>query len=300
MTSEIFKNYDVFYNMLISVTIMSNAQTDELEADGRKIVDFIGKAYRLDKKFIDLCSDVILEQLTPLARISEQQAIYKTRKVGEPFSENAILLDIKGEVLNTIQDIGKGHDTVNSSWFDYTHYKTYEPYVRFSKLSTTSSIGDITATRQVGLLKALGIGCDKDLGEAKNRLYQCVMWGDIPSMHLLSYCYKLSRNKEKEELFHQVATLCEKYLNAGVTVLPEDAKSKFSGEACTYFVYISSILQDVIIAYNKKRIDFSFIEAISSPALDYFDKMRYINAYDKKEWKNVTNSSAKPGKKLGF
>ena len=85
MTSEIFKNYDVFYNMLISVTIMSNAQTDELEADGRKIVDFIGKAYRLDKKFIDLCSDVILEQLTPLARISEQQAIYRTRKVGEPF-----------------------------------------------------------------------------------------------------------------------------------------------------------------------------------------------------------------------
>ena len=299
MTSEIFKNYDAFYNMLISVTIMSNAQTDELERDGKKIIDFIGKAYRLEKKFIDLCTDVILEQLTPLALISEQQAIYKMRKVGEPFSPSAVLLDIKGEVLNTIQNIGRDHDTVNRSWFDYTHYKTYEPHVRYSKLSTTSSIGDITATRQVGILKALGIGCDKDLSEAKKRLYQCVMWGDIPSMYLLSHCYKLSRDKENEELFYQVALLCEKYLNAGVTVLPEEATKRYSDSACTYFVYISTILQDVIIAYNKKRIDFSFIEAISTPSLDYFDKMNFINNYDRKEWKNITNSSAKPSK-YGF
>ena len=74
----------------------------------------------------------------------------------------------------------------------------------------------------------------------------------------------------------------------------------FLKEAQTYYVYISSIKQDVVYAYDKTAIDFSFVEAITSDSLDYFEKMEYINNYEKKEWKNVTNSSEKPPKKLGF
>lgn len=37
-----------------------------------------------------------------------------------------------------------------------------------------------------------------------------------------------------------------------------------------------------------------------SKSLDYFDRMNLINNFDKKEWKNITNSSNKPKEKLGF
>lgn len=94
--------------------------------------------------------------------------------------------------------------------------------------------------------------------------------------------------------------MSEKYLKSGYTILPDAVKNLYSKEAQTYYVYISSIKQDVVYAYDKTAIDFSFVEAITSDSLDYFEKMEYINNYEKKEWKNVTNSSEKPPKKLGF
>lgn len=299
--NAIFKNYHTFYNMVLSTTMMSNALTPSFEVDAKAIIDFIGKAYKKDDAFNDTCKDLILEQLSTLGLTTDQQAVYNARNFEAKLTDNDVLFDIKGDVLTKLQDMMSVENSeINAGWFDYSHYKTYQADVRFAKIRATSATGHLLATRQVGILHALGIGCDVDLEEAVTRLTQCVFWGDIPSVYYLAHTYNLMNNIEKAKLFYELAELEEKYLRSGFTVLPDCAKRTYSEEACVYYAIISSIKQDVVYAYNKSAIDFSFIEAIRSDTLDYFDRMRFINEYDKKQWKNVTNSAEKPSKKIGF
>lgn len=297
----IFKNYDAFYNMVLSTTMMSNTQTPELESDARKIIGFIGRALRLDEGFIEHCKHTILDELSALGLTADQQAVYRSRKFGDSYSDEDVLFDIKGDVLTRLQSLSNIRSAeINPSWFDYSHYKTYQADIRFSKIYTASASGNLLTTRQVGILLALGVGCDKDINEAIHRFTQCVVWGDIPSMSYLAYTYALAGDEQKSKVFYELADLSKKYLKSGYTILPDDAKNAYSKEAQTYYVYVSTIKQDVVYAYDKTAIDFSFVEAITSDSLDYFEKMEYIDNYEKKEWKKVTNSSEKPSKKLGF
>ncbi len=301
MLKNIFKNYDAFYNMVLSVTMMSNTQTEEFEADAGAIIDFIGASYNLESGFVAECKDVILNDLGTLGLTTDQQAVYSSREYGDVFSDRDALFDIKGDVLSKLQSLGdQPHPDMNASWYDYSHYKTYQADVRFAKIKRTSASGNLIATRQTGILIALGIGCEVNLKEALNRLYQCVAWGDIPAMHYFSYVLELSGEKDQAKIFSELTELSKKYLLSGYTVLPDEAKTEYSEEACAYYAIISSIKQDIVYAYNKTNIDFSFVEAISSPSLDYFQKMSFINNYDKKDWKDVTNSPENPSKKFGF
>ena len=43
MIKDVFLNYEAFYDMVLSATIMSNAQTEEYRSDARKIIGFIAK-----------------------------------------------------------------------------------------------------------------------------------------------------------------------------------------------------------------------------------------------------------------
>lgn len=300
MINKIYKYYDVFYDMVLSSTIMSNARTPELEADTRKIIEYIGKAYKLDENFITYCQDIILGELMTLALTVDQQAIYSSREYGYTYSDKDILYDIKGDVLNRLQEIGRRDKEISGSWFDYSHYKTYQANIRYSKINATSASGNLIATRQSGILRVLGIGCNVDMTEGIKRLSQCMFWGDMTATNLLAYAYLLANDISKSNMFYELAELLKKYLYAGYTVLPETAKKEYSDEARTHYIYISTIKQDIIYAYNKYNIDFSFIEAITSGSLSYFDKMYHINNYDKKAWKDITNSSEKPASKLGF
>ncbi len=299
--NAIFKNYYTFYNMLLSTTMMSNFLTPAFEKDAKDIIDFIGKAYRKDEEFNSSCKELILEQLSTLGLTTDQQAVYNARSFDSKLTDTDVMFDIKGDVLTKLQDMmAVENSEINAGWFDYSHYKTYQANVRFAKIRATSATGHLLATRQVGILHALGIGCDVDLEEAVTRLTQCVFWGDITSSYYLAYVYSLMSETEKSKIFYELAELEEKYLRSGFTVLPNSAKSKYSEDACVYYAIISSIKQDVVYAYNKSYIDFSFIEAIRSESLDYFDRMKFINEYDRKLWKNVTNSSEKPSKTIGF
>ena len=298
----LLKNYEPFYNMVLSTTIMSNTNTRQFKNDANKIISFIGKAYKFDEEFIMTCQNVILDELDSLSLTTDQAAVYSNRKYGEPYSDKDALFDIKGDVLSKLHNLvdTKENPEVNPSWFDYSHYKTYYPEVRFAKIRTTSVSGNLIATRQVGILEILGIGCTKDIDAGIKRLIQCVYWGDIPSMYYLAYSFQLNNNTEKSNLFYEIAELADKYLKEGITILPTDIKEKYSEESCMYFALISSIIQDIIYAEHKISIDFSFVEAVSSNDLDYYKKMYFINNYKNKEWKFETNSSEKPKNKLGF
>lgn len=301
MKKEIFENYEAFYNMVLCTTMLSNSKTDTVVKDSEKIIDLIGRAYRLDESLIEDCRSTILDSLITLGLTTDQMAIYSTREFGNEYTDMDTLFDIKGDVLTKLQSIGRSKNPdINPSWFDYSHYKTYQANVRFAKIYATAASGNLIAVRQVGIMKALGIGCEKDVDNAVKRLGQCVFWGDIPSMYLLSYIYKTIGDNEKSDLFYSLADLCGKYLNMGYTVLPDDVAKQYSDDVKTYFVYISSIKHDVVYAFEVNNIDYSFLEVIMSDKIDYCKKMNYINKYDRKEWKDVTNSAFDFATKVGF
>ena len=301
MIKDIFKNYEAFYNMVLATTIMSNTHTDEFIFDAKKIIDFIGKAYKFSDEFTQFCSNLILNELARLSKTTDQQVVYSRRQFGDKYNDMDSLFDVKGDVLATIQNIGVSRDgNISEGWFDYKHYKTYQADIRFAKINITSGSGNIIATRQIGLLLALGIGCEQDYDRAILRLTQCALWGDIAAMHYLAYVYELIGNDKKAKLYCAVAELANKYLYSGCTVLSDKDKANYAEEARTYYAYISSIKQDVVLAHEKYNIDFSFIEAIMSSELDYYKRMNYINYYAKQEWKEITNSSLRPSRRIGF
>lgn len=301
MIKNIFNNYEAFYNMVLSTTIMSNVQSTKFKEDSSKIIDFIGKSYKLDKELVCECEELINNKLSSLALVLDQEAVSSCRNVNNEFTDIDILLDIKCDVITKLQGLSeKNNNDINSIWFDYNRYIPYKDSVRFNKINITSATGNLITTRQIGLLRALGIGCEVDLKESIKRLTQCIYWGDIPSIHYLAYVYKLLGDTKNSKIFTELGELSEKYLLAGYTVLPDEVKSHYSQESRTYYIYISTIKQDIVYAYNRNNIDFSFIEAITLENLDYFQIMNFINNYEHKTWKNLTNSSEAPAKKLGF
>ncbi len=301
MTKHLLENYDTFYNMVLSTTIMSNAHSGSFAVDAENIIKFIGKAYKMADQFINEATCVILNKLITLGLTADQQAVYSAREFGEEYTDEDVMFDIKGDVLHTLNSLSTDNSLdLNTSWFDYSHYKTYNAHVRFAKINIAGATGRLDPARQVGILKVLGIGCEKNLAEGSKRLMQCVLWGDVPSMYYLAYTYSMMGEEEKSKVFYELADISSKHLLSGCTVIPDEDKALYSEEARNYYVYVSSIKQDVVNAYNKRSIDYSFIEAIMSDKLDYFERMDYINNYDKKHWKEVTNSSEKPSKKIGF
>lgn len=298
---ELFENYLPFYNMVLSSTIMSNSQSEAFRNDSKAIIDFIGKAFLLDNNFIQKATDVILNQLISLGLTTDQQAVYSGRKFGDSYEDTDSLFDIKGDVLTTLNAIGNKLPMA-SSWFDYSSYKTYQPNIRFYHINETSSTGELITTRQAGILRILGIGCEVNCTEAIKRFSQSAFWGDIPSMYYLAYAYKLAGDDVNSKIFYEVAHLSTKYLNAGYTVLPDEDKRNNSVEACDWYAIISSIKRDIVCNIERREphslIDFSFIEVITLDSLDYSSRMQITNNYEKKEWKTVTNSPVR--KKMGF
>jgi len=124
MYTDIFKNYEAFYNMVLSSTIMGNAPQPDLDRDQYEIINFIGKAYKLSAPLIKKCLQVIKSQLAEIALNSDRLAVYSERRYDEMLSETDVIADIKCDVLSKLENIYNNPDAgVNPGWFDYSHYK---------------------------------------------------------------------------------------------------------------------------------------------------------------------------------
>lgn len=299
MIKDVFVNYEAFSNMVLATTIMSNAQTEEYRADAEKIIRFIAKAYGFTEEFTAECEHVILDELSRLGKVTDQQVVYSARRADGQYGDMDSLFDIKGDALATVQSLGK-EAGIREGWFDYRHYKTYQPNIRFEKINVASAGGNVIAVRQAGILHALGIGCEKNLDKAELRLMQCAIWGDVPSMLLVKEVYAEKGDDKRAKIYGEVAAIAKDYLYAGCTVIPEFDKGNYSDEAHEIYALISSIRQDVVRAYEKYNIDFSFVEALRMPELDYYKRMSYINNYSNHEWKELTNASVNPATRVRF
>ena len=152
------------------------------------------------------------------------------------------------------------------------------------------------------MMNYIGLGSSKDEELAILSFKQCAIWGDMFSVNMLKHIYR-SKDVKQYEIYKDLATL-DKYLDNGVTVLPDKVASAIKSEAKELYAFISSIKQDVILPLGKNRIDYSFVEVILLKDLSYRQKMYYINNYANpnvtNEWKDITNASAGKDAQIGF
>ena len=298
---NLFNNYDVLYNSILATTVISNTYNEESVADCEKIIEFICGAYGASKTLVTKIKKIILEDLVCLGVMEDLNAFDAGKTYYSDFSETDKCMEIKYEIIRMLTDLRESQPTTNFGFVNFDHYNVYQSCARYKKLSQSSMRGDLISTREIGILQALGIGCEKNIDDAKRKFLQCVLWGDVQSAYLLSYTLKLTSDPNAS-LFYEVATLMSTYLDDGITVLPEEETKNYSEEAKVYFIYISSIKHDVIYSYDLRFMDFSFLEVIMSEKADYNEKMTFINEYRNKKWKSFTNKVTEKAKKtkIGF
>ena len=299
MIEKIYKNYEAFSTMIVSTAMLSNVSSEEFDADGGRIIEFIGKAYHLDDELIKECKRLILDELVTISIQDDAASYINSKSYDYEPEEFDALLQMKCDALAVIRNVADTKDNnLNPAWFDYEHYKPYFPMVRFEELSISVSTGNIAANRTLAIMQALGIGCEKDYKTAELRLGQCVLWADYPSIHLLAYLYQLDK-KEKEAKLYEGLAETSYLIKEGRTLFPKELEEKYGLDVKQLFVMVASIKQDIIINAQRLNIDYSFVEVMMLPDLDFYKKLRYINEYHTQQWKEVTNPSTNP-KGMGF
>lgn len=305
MMHEVFKNYQQYYTMVFSTTLMSNAHSIAYQEDMKTIISFIGNAYKSDKSFVEFAKATILSDKMMGINYLEDRRTVNAMNVEvlnyDELNDERYIMDMKCDAISELHSMAtKCEGKLNEEWFDYTQIILYQPHTRFNKIRASASSGHVLLTRQTGLLYLLGIGCEQNYEKGIHRLSQCVAWGDIPSMYMLAYAYELTGDKTNSELMYEVASLAEKYLDEGYTIIPKEEEKNYSEKARNYYVFIASVKQDIVFGVGVNRIDFAFVEAMQNANIDNYDRMGYINNYERKEWKELTNSSFKPLKRAGF
>ena len=299
---DLFANYEVLHSMMLGCAVMTNTYSRDAVSDCERIIEFIGEAYGVSKEYTERAKEVILGELATASTNQDFAAFDSAKTYNAEYGDTERYIEVKSDIVATLETLRKNSHLENPGWVDYSHYCVYQSNLRYKKLAEHSVTGDLISTRQVGILLALGIGCERDLDAAARKLLQCSLWGDVSSARFLAYVAKLSGNKERAKYLSEYAELVSVYLDDGITVLPEEAKSKHTDEACILYVYTSSIKYDVVYSLGNPRIDFSFLEVIMASDIEYNEKMTYIDEYDRKKWKKCTNKVTESQKKtvIGF
>lgn len=294
------ENYLATFDILLTITMLSNEFNEELESNAKKVVSFIAEAFKLDQETTNNLQKVVPDDLTVLSIINDAEAFLNTSGYLE-YPDIANLLYIKSEVLMKLNNIFNifNNEQFNQYDFDYRHLRPYFANTRFNELEAASVKGNILINRTVALMLAMGIGVEKNVKSAIYRLKQCAYWGDVSSFYYLAYLYEQEEDEKNAKLYANLAIL-SKYLLEGRTLIPNEEQDQYDEETKRAFELIASIQQDVILAYRKAEIDYSLIEVILMDEIDYFVKMQFVNNYQKQQWKEFTNSSYDPSKKLGF
>ena len=297
---RLFDRYEVFYNMLLATSVMTNTFSTDAVEDSRAVINFIGNAYGVGAEYIKKAEEVILYDLAIISTVQDFTAFDAAKDFDAEYTDFDRYAEVKNELIAMLENMRTHTYLEPCGWVDYTHYCVYQPQMRFRRLREHSVTGDLLSTRMTGILLSLGIGCEKDVAAAKRKLLQCALWGDIPSAIFLSHVARESGDSRHGYLT-EYSELLSSYLAGGITVLPDGVKEKYSSEACLLYVYTSSIKYDVVYSLNNPKIDFSFLEVIMSD-IPFAEKMTYIDEYERKMWKKRTNSITEAAKsvKIGF
>ncbi len=285
-------NYEAFKEMVISTTLLGNKVDDNWKKDSLEILNFIGSAYNLNKEDLLDFEDIIINKLSKLFLISDAKYNLNVD------INSSYYYDTKSSMIIFLQSF---YSPLENYWLDYNYLNTYFPEIHFYNMNEASKFGHLIASKQIGLLYALGIGVEKNYRKAIHKFMQCAFWGDIPSVYMLAHIYKLLDDEINYSVYKDLIVLVEKYLNAGITEVNEPNINKKSIEM---FSLISSIFQDVVKPDSNKHlvIDYSFTEVMLLESVSLKNKHYYINNYTKANWRDASNNPEEFNKSgiLGF
>lgn len=289
MTTDILKNYNIFYEMVLLTTLLTNSDNEESDKDSAKIIEFIGRANKSTPQEILDYKKVILEDLRVIAT-TQDVATFKQMLSDGQIKENAALLQIKSDVIEELNNYERMNvPFLKKNVLDYRNCREYSSFVREKQLEQASISGIICINKIVALCYALGIGVEKDFSKAILRLKQCLMWSDIPSSGYIALIYSLLGDSKNEKLFYELKELLNKYLLGGVTIIPDEDAKSIDKEVIELYNLVSSSMQDVVMN-TTELIDYSFVEILLYDKISYGEKMKHINNYQDGSWKNISNS----------
>lgn len=214
----VYEEMEVFYAMCLASTLVSTYNSKESDQDSRKIIAFLGEAFRIPRETVSIFETCILEEMMHIGLITDYHALSATDLLSEHDKEYIELYEIKGRVLEEIalseaknygvSDIRVVNQIRANMKYEYFHHP-YNAKARFWQLARLSESGNVNVTRQVGMLYALGIGCDTDFQKAEETLLKCVLWGDKISAMLLKqlHCWMKKEDSEVDEYHHLINLL---------------------------------------------------------------------------------------------
>ena len=299
MNEKVFENYNAFYTMVQVTVGLSNSLTDEADEDQKKVIALIAEAYGVDKKVAASFEKTIIDDLASIGTESDINAFYSLCEQGKVKHEEEALLRIKCEAIRSFQmAVSRKPYGVHPEWFSFLRRTTYFPTLRFAEISAAACSGLLVCNRIAAIMSYLGIGTQKNVEGAMQRLRQCVLWGDEPSAYLLAKIYEKEGNEHAKAYADLIKIM--PYLAEGYTVLPEKASKDIAEEAKQLFALIASIRQDIIRECERHEIDYSFVEIMMMESIDYYKKLEYINTYKEGKWKDASNPAKDPNKTIGF
>lgn len=296
-------NVESFEQMILSTSLLSNNSSIAWKNDSKKIIDFICESYDISKKECNKYKNIIIEEISNLCLLQEYVGLQELKEYDEEYSELDFYYDIKGKILTRIKGISEELSQKGNIYdfeFNYSNYTSYHAPSRFSTILKTATYGNPQLTCQIGIMLATGIGVDKDLETAILRFKQCAYWGYIPAIKYLAHIYKMKKDMDNYKIYSDLYEICLNELFNGITLLNEEKYKKYNKEATNIFSFIASIYRDIVIGFEIPNINFSFLEVIFTDRISNDEKMKYINEYNRSEWKEVTNSTYKSFQTFGF
>ena len=297
MALNVKNNFLAISDILLMTTMLGTNFNEQLEKDAYLVVSFIGHAFGLKDEDIARIQNLISDELTVLST-TEDIKVYRVNQGEKDFPKISDYLYLKMQAILRIDQLAS-YLPDEKTYFECAYLRNYYPAIRYKELELAATRGNVDVNRATAIMQALGIGVEKSIDSAIYRLKQCAYWGDTLALYYLSYLYKERNDEDNAKLFANLSAL-GKYLLEGRTVLPKSIKDKYDQKTIENYAIISSVKQDVVLANNRNNIDYSFIEVILMDNLDYYSKIDCINKYKQQTWKEITNSSNNPEKKIGF
>lgn len=181
-------NYTAFISMTTSTALLSARVSDCFVNDAKRIMSLLGKAYGLAETESERYIDSILGVMMCIASPKDYKTFQALRGGDNVLDCEDVLFDIKGSVLDGIMASRARGLYVSPAGNGEMQRVAYNARMSCIKLCDIAATGDVLCSRQVSIMRYLGIGCEKNVERAINGFIECAYWGDATSVKLLHAC----------------------------------------------------------------------------------------------------------------
>lgn len=266
----IYDNMDAFHAMCLSTTMLASYNSRQFEEDAHKLIDFIGQAYRLPEEMVSEFTGCILGDMMNIGLVTDYTAVSSREFMTDRDRENIVLYELKGRILEevaqahapfpTAADMNQINLIRNQMKYDFFHHP-YHPQLRLWQLERLMVGGNVDVVRQVALMKALGIGCQKDSEKSRMLLSECVLWGDEAAVVLLERLTGEAVASELTELGKLVGTYIiapkkDPFINLRLAEMLLSDKLPYHGKAELIINYHEKIWKSALTGGKEKTIGF--------------------------------------------